>query len=62
MKSPLTPLRNSRLRRAMTTGMLLAATTLISALLSVSQDNVAMLYLLCVVSVCAVTGSFFFGM
>ena len=62
MKSPLTPLRNSRLRRAMTTGMLLAATTLISALLSVSQDNVAMLYLLCVVSVCAVTGSFFCGL
>ena len=62
MKSPLTPLRNSLPRRAMTTAILLFATTAVSALLSVSQENVAMLYLLCVVSVCAVTGSFFCGL
>lgn len=62
MKSPLTPLSNSLPRRAVATVVLLFVTTAVSTLLSVSQENVAMLYLLCVVSVCAVTGSFFCGL
>lgn len=62
MKSLLTPLQTSRLRRAASTLIMLTLTTLFSTLLSISKENVAMLYLLCVVSVCAVTGSFFCGL
>ena len=54
--------RSSALYKVAATLLLLGAATLLSAVLAINNVNIALLYLLCVLLVCAVTGSNLYGM
>ena len=54
--------RSSALYKVAATLLLLGTATLLSAVLAINNVNIALLYLLCVLLVCAVTGSNLYGM
>ena len=54
--------RSSALYKVVALLVLLGAATLLSATLAINNVNIALLYLLCVLLVCVVTGSNLYGM